>query len=88
MRKTLNRVLACFLAVALLVSCCISGLVLPAAAKTTPESSVLTNLFPDDDFGDEFAALTHENRGVAVEIFLAAEKFFEEVENCCEEVHE
>ncbi len=41
MRKTLNRTLACFLSVALLVSCCISGLVLPAAAST-PE-----NLFKD-----------------------------------------
>lgn len=45
MRKTLNRVLACFLAVALLVSCCISGLVLPAAASTVGQ-----NLITNGDF--------------------------------------
>ncbi len=47
MRKTLNRVLACFLSVALLVSCCISGLVLPAAASTVGQ-----NLITDGDFED------------------------------------
>ncbi len=48
MRKTLHRVLACALAVALLVSCCISGLVLPVAAAGE-------NLFPN---GDMEGALT------------------------------
>ncbi|MBO5929447.1 MAG: Ig-like domain-containing protein [Clostridia bacterium] len=48
MRKTLNRVLACFLSVALLVSCCISGLILPAAADTPN-----TNLILDVNFDGE-----------------------------------
>ncbi|MBO5929448.1 MAG: hypothetical protein J6Q42_05460, partial [Clostridia bacterium] len=48
MRKTLNRAVACFLSVALLVSCCISGLILPAAAETPT-----TNLILDVNFDGE-----------------------------------
>ena len=52
MRKQVNRVLACFLSVALLVSCCISGLILPAAAGG-PSTAEPTNFFPNGDFEDD-----------------------------------
>lgn len=51
MRKTLNRILACCLALALLISCCISGLILPVAAE--PQASEPVNLFPNGDFEGE-----------------------------------
>ena len=53
MRKTLNRILACCLALALLISCCISGLILPVAAE--PQALEPVNLFPNGDFEGELA---------------------------------
>ncbi len=43
MKKTLKRLLACCLSVAVLISCCVSGLVLPVAAFSAG------NLFPNGD---------------------------------------
>ena len=43
-----KRALALVLAMALLISCTISGLVLPVAAEST--TAPMQNLFPDGDF--------------------------------------
>lgn len=48
MKKVGKRALALVLAMALLISCTISGLVLPVAAQSTQNS--VGNLFPDGDF--------------------------------------
>lgn len=53
MRKTTptpTRMLACCLSIALLLSCCLSGLVLPAAATSLAEPEIPSvNLFPNGD---------------------------------------
>ncbi len=53
MRKTTRtptRMLACCLSIALLLSCCLSGLVLPAAATSLAEPEIPSaNLFPNGD---------------------------------------
>ncbi len=51
MKKTGKRWLALILSAALLIGSAVSGLVLPAAAETTPtETSEVFNFFPDGDF--------------------------------------
>ncbi len=66
MNKFLKRLLAVSLSAALLIGCAVSGLVLPAAAETTPESSAPTNLFPGGDFDAAFSAAVTYGSGVSI----------------------